>query len=56
LKFIAPSCWLLRITFPASESLARRAVPADKLALAIAPQNASSSADHEEIIESAEVG
>jgi hypothetical protein len=47
---------LLRIRLPAPESFARRALAADKLALAIAPQDASSSADHEEIIESAAVG
>jgi hypothetical protein len=57
LKFIAPSPWLLLITsFAAGKFHTLRAIPPEKLALAIAPQNASSSSNHEEIIEDTDVG
>jgi hypothetical protein len=57
LKFIAPfSCPLLFTSFAAGKFRTLRAIPPDKLALAIAPQNASSSSNHEEIIEGTEVG
>jgi hypothetical protein len=44
------------MSFAAGKFRTLRAISADKLALAIAPQNASSSSGHEEIIEGTEVG